>query len=353
MATASPGARGIDDSREKRIPPMYDPPCPHGYVNGSCAECRRASLDAAAASEPDVGEMFERYTERHKGGQRSGWLIRRTEVTGELARLEGYARRSNAQEAELHELTSELTCLGSLIDQDDVRVRGEQAEAAELFLALSDPHYAQAFRSVLRYPADFMAGGTGYLSWSDEERTAWSNVRQNMACRAAFAETSGAVGAFALPLQLDPQIILTNAGSANPFRRLARNVVGTSNVWEGITSAGTTANWLAEGTAVTDTTPAIGDCASMPYKESRWIFRHFAVLDDTLLDTQVPALIADAKDRLETVAFCSGTGSGQPFGIVVHGTTDATVGALTAAMVYALHTALPPRFRNADGARPE
>ncbi len=205
---------------------------------------------------------------------------------------------------------------------------------------------------MLRYPADFMAGGTGYLSWSDEERTAWSNVRQNMACRAAFAETSGAVGAFALPLQLDPQIILTNAGSANPFRRLARNVVGTSNVWEGITSAGTTANWLAEGTAVTDTTPAIGQLAITPYKESVWIFGSFEVMDDTLLDTQVPALIADAKDRLEAVAFCSGTGSGQPFGIVVHGTSDATVGALTAAMVYALNTALPPRFRNADGARP-
>src|SRR5258706_9507640 len=170
MATASPGARGIDDSREKRIPPMYDPPCPHGYVNGSCAECRRASLDAAAASEPDVGEMFERYTERHKGGQRSGWLIRRTEVTGELARLEGYARRSNAQEAELHELTSELTCLGSLIDQDDVRVRGESiSRMREL---VKDP-------ANLEGPAEF-PGAPALVSGLGDRRESATETLQRM-----------------------------------------------------------------------------------------------------------------------------------------------------------------------------
>jgi HK97 family phage major capsid protein len=232
------------------------------------------------------------------------------------------------------------------------RSKDEQAEAADLFLALSDPYYAQAFRSVLRYPADFMAGGTGYLSWSDEERQAWARVRQNLACRAAFAESSGAAGGFALPLQLDPQIILTNAGSANPFRKLARNVIGTSNVWEGITSAGSTANWLAEGAAVADTTPTLGQLAITPYKESVWIFGSFEVMDDTSLGTQVPALIADAKDRLEVVAFTTGSGGTQPFGVITHGTSDATVGVLTAAMVYALHQALPPRFRAADTARP-
>jgi hypothetical protein len=62
---------------------------------------------------------------QHKNGQRSGWLTRRTEITAELARLEGYARRSKAQDEQLDELTGELTVLGSLIDQDDVRIRSE------------------------------------------------------------------------------------------------------------------------------------------------------------------------------------------------------------------------------------
>jgi HK97 family phage major capsid protein len=129
-------------------------------------------------------------------------------------------------------------------------------------------------------------------------------------------------------------------------------VVSTTNVAEFVTSAGTTANWLPEGTAVADTTPTLGQLAITHYKESVWIFGSFEVLQDAALGQQVPMLIADAKDRLEVVAFTTGTGSAQPFGVITHGTSDATVGVLTAAMVYGLHQALPPRFRVADGARP-
>jgi HK97 family phage major capsid protein len=233
------------------------------------------------------------------------------------------------------------------------RSKEEQAQAAELFLALSDPNYAEAFRSVLRYPTEFMgSGGTGFETLTDDQRNAWRRVRTNEACRAAFAETSGAVGAFAIPLDLHPDVILTNAGSANPFRKLARTVVSTTNVAEFVTSAGSTANWVAEGTAVTDTTPTLAQLAITHYRESVWIYGSFEVLQDSALGTQVPALIADAKDRLEVVAFTTGTGSAQPFGVITHGTSDATVGVLTAAMVYALLAALPPRFRVADGAKP-
>jgi HK97 family phage major capsid protein len=232
------------------------------------------------------------------------------------------------------------------------RSKDEQAQAAELWLALSNPHYSEALRTALKYPHEFMGGGgTGFESLTDDQRAAWRDVRTNELCRAAFSEASGAAGAFAISLD-HPDIILTNSGSANPFRKLARNVVATTNVAEFVTSAGTTANWLAEGTAVADTTPTLGQLAVTHFKESVWIFGSFEVLQDTQLGSQVPALIADAKDRLEVVAFTTGTGSGQPFGIITHGASDATTGVLTAAMVYGLHQALPPRFRVADGARP-
>ena len=71
------------------------------------------------------------------------------------------------------------------------RSEDEQAQAADLFLALSDPFYAQAFRSVLRYPGEFYgAGGTGLERLSDEERQAWRGVGTQELCRTAFAETS-------------------------------------------------------------------------------------------------------------------------------------------------------------------
>jgi HK97 family phage major capsid protein len=190
------------------------------------------------------------------------------------------------------------------------RSKEAQAQAAELFLALSNPFYAQAFRSVLRYPGEFMgAGGTGFETLSDEERQAWRDVRTNELCRAAFSEASGAAGAFAIPLDLHPDLILTNAGSANPFRKLARNVISTTNVAEFVTSAGSTANWLPEENAVADTTPTLAQLAITHYKEAVWIYGSFEVLQDSALGSQVPALVADAKDRLEVVAFTTGTGS--------------------------------------------
>jgi hypothetical protein len=88
------------------------------------------------------------------------------------------------------------------------RSRDEQAQAAELWLALSNPRYAEAFRSVLRFPGEFTGlGGTGFETLTDEQRQAWRDVRTNELCRTAFFEASGAAGAFAIPLDLHPDVI--------------------------------------------------------------------------------------------------------------------------------------------------
>jgi HK97 family phage major capsid protein len=419
--------------------------CPHGYIAGTCAECRAARPDRVAGVVTRLDEIRTRMaeievdpdaTEETHGPERDALLreyveLRRAaagEITGspqagleakraELARISRQAAehpelcesgdgggergapafipglRSGRAESPAQVISRVGNVWGpggdgtaaGLISRAHTAIEGleerltrdgcqkiadafaesggwpgmtvkrskdEQAEAAELFLALSDPFYASAFRSILRYPQDFMAGGTGYMAWSDEERLAWSRVRQNDLCRAAFAEAGGATGGYALPLQLDPVIIFTNAGAASPHRKLARNVIGTSNVWEGVTSAGSTANWYAEAAVVTDTTPAIGQLAITPYRSSVWISGSLEVLDDTTLDEQVPALIAEAKFRLEATAFAVGTGSTQPYGLVTRGASDATTGALSAAQIYGLLANLPPRFRVYDSARP-
>jgi HK97 family phage major capsid protein len=295
---------------------------------------------------PDGGPLAGHTTYGGVGRETASGLISRAHTA--LEGLESTLTRGGCQRL-AEAMAEQSTWPGVMIK----RSKEEQAQAAELWLALSNPHYADAFRNVLRYPGEFMgAGGTGFETLTDDQRHAWREVRTNELCRAAFAESSGAAGAFAIPLDLHPDIILTNAGSANPFRKLARTVVSTTNVAEFVTSAGSTANWLAEGAAVADTTPTLGQLAITHYKESVWIYGSFEVLQDTQLGSQVPALIADAKDRLEVVAFTTGTGSAQPFGVITHGTSDASVGALTAAMVYGIHQALPPRFRTGDGARP-
>jgi HK97 family phage major capsid protein len=146
-----------------------------------------------------------------------------------------------------------------------------------------------------------------------------------------------------------PTIVLTNNASANPYRRISNVKTTTSNTWNGVTSAGVTAAWLAEGTASGDQSPTVGNIVITPLKAAAWIFGSFEVLSDTDFGQQLPRLLADAKDRLEEAAFATGTGTAQPTGVVVGATTTTstiTTGAYVLGDVYAIHAALPPRFRN-------
>jgi HK97 family phage major capsid protein len=104
-----------------------DEPCEHGYV-AACAECRG-------------GEQTERqwreYNQRHEGGTRESWAARKSEINGRLAELDGYPRRSNAQDAEVSELIAEQAVLALLLDQADVAARSEKIE--HLKRVASDP----------------------------------------------------------------------------------------------------------------------------------------------------------------------------------------------------------------------
>lgn len=323
-----------------------------------------ANLERPAGARPDgarpgapafvKGKLGTRLESATETIQRAGnpWRDQGGPLTGETAA--GFVSRAHtAIEAVAERLTgggAELlsTLLAERRDTRGVSVRrsaDEVRQGAEMILALSSPHYESAMRGVFRNP-DLFRTGIGAMVWSDDEREAVHAVMNNDIVRAAFAETSGAAGAYALPLQLDPTIMFTNAGIASPHRQLARHEVGTSNTWNGVTSAGATANWVAEGTAVTDTTPAIGQLVITPTKMMTWIFGSFEVLDDTSLSTEVPTLFDEARARLEGSAFAIGTGTAQPFGVVTRAGADASAGALTAAMVYGLDQNLPPRFRN-------
>ena len=123
----------------------------------------------------------------------------------------------------------------------EVRTEEDVRRSAELIIAATNPHYESAFLQVLRDPMAFRSG-FGVLRWSPEEQAAFRDVE---ICRTALFESAS--GAYLLPLVLDDTIMLINAGSANPWRRICKTVQTTSNTWNGATSAGTTAHWYAEG----------------------------------------------------------------------------------------------------------
>ena len=194
---------------------------------------------------------------------------------------------------------------------------------ARHILLTGSPEYQEAFRQYVENPEE------------NAQRTALSLTSAN--------------GGYLLPFVLDPTIVLTNTGSANPWRRISNVKQTTSNTWNGVSSAGVSAAWLAEGTMVTDGSPTVSNIVVTPGKAAAWVFGSYEVLEDTDFGQQLPRLLAAAKDRLEEAAFATGSGSGQPQGVVNGATTVVTTATtLTVAIgdVYATQAALPPRFRN-------
>jgi HK97 family phage major capsid protein len=203
------------------------------------------------------------------------------------------------------------------------------AAVAEHILRTGSPEYLAAWQAYLEDPQ-----GTA-------QRTAMSLTNVN--------------GGYLVPFTLDPTIILTNAGSANPYRRISNVKTTATNDWNGVTSAGVTAEWTSEGTEAADATPTFGPLKITPQKADAYLFGSDEVLMDSDFATQLPELLQDAKDRLEEAAFAAGTGTGQPKGVTVAGTTlGGTTGSVASgpltADIYALMAALPARWR-APGAR--
>ncbi len=175
---------------------------------------------------------------------------------------------------------------------------------------------------------------------------------EGFASRATTTGT-GSLG-YMLPFVLDPTIILTNAGSMNPYRRFSRVETTTGPTWNGVTSAGVSAAMGSESAAATDASPTVAQLQLTPQRARAWVFGSFESMEDSSLGSQLPQLFADAKDRLEESQFATGAGTGIfPQGIVTGGTTGATAAstAYASADVYTLMGALPARFRG-PGANP-
>ncbi len=154
---------------------------------------------------------------------------------------------------------------------------------------------------------------------------------------------------YMLPYVLDPTIILTNAGSSNPYRQISRVEQTTSNAWQGVSSAGVNAAMVGEAVAASDQSPTVGQIQVTPKRAQAWVFGSYESLEDSDLGAQLPRLFADAKDRLEESAFATGVGTGNiPMGVMTAATTGNTAAATAYAVgdVYTLQGRLGPRFRN-------
>ncbi|MFD9906557.1 phage major capsid protein [Streptomyces sp. NPDC059063] len=207
--------------------------------------------------------------------------------------------------------------------------------------ATGNPEYLGAFMKQMTDPAK------GHLLWTDREAQAYRNVVE---VKTALGLGTGGGGEM-VPLTLDPAIMLTNDGSNNPLRQISRVVQTASNSWKGVTSAGASAEWKAEHAQAADGTPALGG-PEIPVHlgDVDVIYSYEVGMDALNFARGMQEVMMDAAGNLAATAYTTGTGTGQPKGIItaLAGTASEINGggteALIAADPFTLQNALPARF---------
>ena len=231
--------------------------------------------------------------------------------------------------------------LVSAIEADD-----DQSDLlARWALATSSPQYLRAFGKLLADP--YIAA----VRMTDDE----ARSMQQVAVVQRAMSLTDANGGYMVPFTLDPSILLSNAGVEDPIRRIARVVTIATDKWHGVSSAGTTASWDAEGSTVSDDSFTMDQPTVTPHRLTAFIpFTIEAGQDAANFADEMRTVIADSFDTAEGSGFWTGAGDGstQPFGVItaLDANTNVEVAVTTndtfsVADVYKLQEALPPRFR--------
>jgi HK97 family phage major capsid protein len=218
------------------------------------------------------------------------------------------------------------------------RFGDEDGVMARYILASSSPAYMRAFAKAFR----------GQRLDEAEERA----VNELRSAARAMSTTDNA-GGYLIPFQLDPTVIITSDGSFNQIRQIARQVVATGDVWNGVSSPAVTWAFAAEATQASDNATTFAGPAITVRKAQGWVpISKEALADASNVTAEVGRLLAEGKDDLESVKFVSGAAaSNEPIGIVTALTggssvvASATTDTLALADVAGLVAALPAKHR--------
>ena len=220
--------------------------------------------------------------------------------------------------------------------------RGLGGNIARMVLTTGSREYKEAWTKAI----------TGReFALTDRERVLLDEAMQARSFTRAMTQTDTA-GGFAIPFPIDPTLIQIGDGATNPFRAISRVVPIVTDSWQGISSNEVTASFDAEAAEVSDDTPTWAQPQVVAHMARAMIPASIEIAGDyPNLVADLSMLFADAKNRLETTMFSTGSGTGQPFGIVtaIDGTgndiTSATTDVYAVADIRSVWNTLGPRYR--------
>lgn len=167
------------------------------------------------------------------------------------------------------------------------------------------------------------------------------------------ASLTTTAGGYAVPVDLDTTLLLTNAGVVNPVRGIARVRQTNVNTVDFINTAGITAAFNAEATEASDNAPTLAQPVANLEKAFAFVPMSIEISQDwAAIQEDMALCFADAKNQLESLKFLKGLGhtSHEPQGLIAAGgatfvTSTATTAILAAADLFNLELALSPRYR--------
>ncbi len=244
--------------------------------------------------------------------------------------IELRARAHSAIEQMQGASDSRRQAAAKLLDMWDDR----QGSIAQIVLATSSPDYLAFWEKQLRY------GNMATLTPEEME-----------AGRRAMSLTD-AEGGFLVPFQLDPSVIITDDGSLNQVRQVARQVIATGDVWNGVSSGAVTFSWDAEASQASDDATTFAQPTITIFKAVGFVpISIEALQDEANVTGELANLFSFGKNVHDAAAFATGSGTAQPFGIVtaLDGTasdlSSATTDVFAIADVYTTHDGVPARYR--------
>lgn len=235
-----------------------------------------------------------------------------------------------------HMLTSNQ---GDLLDK---RVRSSAySELARRILVTENEHYRSAFHKK-------MTRGDGAVL-TQEENLAMLRYEEYR----AQSEGTTTAGGFAIPVFIDPSVILTDQETDNPFLTIARQVDVNTNAWKGVSAAGVSWSFDGEGTAASDDSITIAQPSVTVFTARGFIPYTIEVGEDWPgFQAEMARLLAEGYDELLINKFSTGNGTTEPRGILtalaaaggslVASTTD---GAFGFEDIYKVWKSLPQKYR--------
>ncbi len=181
-------------------------------------------------------------------------------------------------------------------------------------------------------------------------KTAGGVIGQEMQRAASLTTTAGG---YAVPVELDTTLLITNAGVISPIRSVSDVRTTNRNTYEFLNTAGISASFGAEVTEASDNAPTLAQPIAYLEKAQAFVPMSIEISEDwENIMGDLARCFADAKERLESSSFLTGLGhsSNQPQGLIAAGGatsiyTSATTATMAVADLYGLENQLSPRYR--------